>query len=79
MPLPPVLVTVTAAERKALKKRIRGTRTAWRGRFADRGLEGLSDLPRPGRPRQISAEVRAAVVALACQLPAARMVYSSLG
>ena len=42
----------------------------WRGRFADRGLEGLSDLPRPGRPRQISAEVRAAVVALACQLPA---------
>jgi len=105
MPLPAVLVTVTAAERTALKKRIRGTRTAWRdrlraqivpaaamgrsnariardlsisqdtvrkwrGRFADRGLEGLSDLPRPGRPRQISAEVRAAVVALACQLPA---------
>src|SRR5271169_3913528 len=106
MLLPAVLVTVTAAERKALKKRIRGTRTAWRdrlraqivlaaamgrstariardlrisqdtarkwrGRFADRGLDGLSDLPRPGRPRQISAEARAAVVALACQLPAA--------
>ncbi len=106
MPLPAVLVTVTAAERKALKKRIRGTRTAWRdrlraqivlaaamgrstariagdlrisqdtvrkwrGRFADRGLDGVSDLPRPGRPRQISAEVRAAVVALACQLPTA--------
>ena len=105
MPLPAVLVTLTAAERKVLKKRIGGTRTAWRdrlraqivlaaamgrstariardlrisqdtarkwrGRFADRGLEGLSDLPRPGRPRQISAEVRAAVVALACQLPA---------
>ena len=105
MSLPAVLVTLTAAERKVLKKRIRGTRTAWRdrlraqivlaaamgrsnariardlrisqdtarkwrGRFADRGLEGLSDLPRPGRPRQISAEVRAAVVALACQLPA---------
>ena len=105
MPLLAVLVTVTAAERRALKKRIRGAKTAWRdrlraqivlaaamgrsnariardlrisqdtvrkwrGRFADRGLEGLSDLPRPGRPRQISAEVRAAVVALACQLPA---------
>jgi transposase len=105
MPLLAVFVTVSAAERKALKKRIRGTRTAWRdrlraqivlaaamgrsnariardlrisqdtvrkwrGRFAGRGLEGLSDLPRPGRPRQISAEVRAAVVALACQLPA---------
>ena len=106
MPLPAVLVTVTAAERTALKKRVRGTRTAWRdrlraqivlaaamgrsnariardlrisqdtvrkwrGRFAERGLEGLGDLPRPGRPRQISAQMRAAVVALACQLPAA--------
>ena len=80
MPLPAVPVTVTAAERKVLKKRIRGTRTAWRdrlraqivlaaamgrsnariardlrisqdtvrkwrGRFADRGLEGLVICP----------------------------------
>src|SRR5215470_4246697 len=106
MPLPAVFVILTTTERKALKKRIRGARTAWRdrlraqivlaaargrgnariagdlrvsqdtvrkwrGRFADHGLEGLADLPRPGRPRQISAEARAAVVALACQLPAA--------
>ena len=28
-----VLVTLTAAERRALKKRIRGTRTAWRDRL----------------------------------------------
>jgi transposase len=42
----------------------------WRGRFAARGLAGLADLPRPGRPRRISALDRAAVVALACQLPA---------
>jgi transposase len=105
MPLPAAPVTVTAAERTVLKKRVRGTRTAWRdrlraqivlaaamgrstariardlrisqdtvrkwrGRFAERGLEGLSDLPRPGRPRRISAQARAAVVALACQLPA---------
>ncbi|HLJ99949.1 MAG TPA: IS630 family transposase [Streptosporangiaceae bacterium] len=42
----------------------------WRDRFAARGLEGLKDLPRTGRPRQISEAERAAVVALACQLPA---------
>ena len=43
----------------------------WRGRFTARGLDGLKDLPRSGRPRRISALDRAAVVALACQLPAA--------
>ena len=42
----------------------------WRGRFAERGLAGLGDLPRSGRPRGISEADRAAVVALACQLPA---------
>ena len=43
----------------------------WRGRFAARGLDGLADLHRSGRPRRISELTRAAVVALACQLPAA--------
>jgi transposase len=101
-----VPVTLTAAERKTLKKRVRGTKTPfrdrlraqivlaaargrdnariaaelrihvdtarrWRGRFAARRLAGLEDLPRAGRPRRISAADRAAVVALACQLPAA--------
>ena len=43
----------------------------WRGRFAARGLDGLRDMHRCGRPRRISELTRAAVVALACQLPAA--------
>jgi len=101
-----VLVVLSAGERRTLKKRARGAKTAhrdwlraqivlaaargranariaadlhisvdtvrkWRGRFAARGLGGLADLPRSGRPRRISALERAAVVALACQLPAA--------
>jgi transposase len=101
-----VPVLLSAGERRTLKKRVRGAKTAhrdwlraqivlaaargrasariaadlhvgvdtvrkWRGRFAARGLDGLKDLPRCGRPRRISALERAAVVALACQLPAA--------
>jgi transposase len=101
-----VPVVLSAGERKRLKKRARGAKTAyrdwlraqivlaaargranariaaelgvsadtarkWRGRFTARGLDGLKDLPRSGRPRRISALDRAAVVALACQLPAA--------
>src|SRR6266568_3754130 len=106
MPAAAVPVTLTAAERKTLKKRVRGAKTCWRdrlraqvvlaaargrgnariaarlgvavdtarkwrGRFAERGLPGLEDLPRSGRPRRISEADRAAAVALACQLPAA--------
>lgn len=42
----------------------------WRGRFGERGLAGLLDLPRSGRPSRFSAVQRAQVTALACQLPA---------
>ncbi|MBO0818489.1 MAG: IS630 family transposase [Actinobacteria bacterium] len=105
MPVAAAEITLTASERTALKKRVRGAKThwrdrqraqivlaadrgrgnariardlqcgedtarKWRGRFAESGLAGLRDLPRSGRPRRIGEEDRAAVVALACQLPA---------
>ena len=101
-----VPAVLSAGERTALTRRVRGAKTAhrdrlraqivlaaargrdnariaadlqitvdtvrkWRGRFAGRGLDGLADLPRCGRPRRVSELTRAAVVALACQLPAA--------
>jgi transposase len=42
----------------------------WRKRFAAKGLDGLKDADRPGRPRRITALERAEVTALACTLPA---------
>src|SRR6266853_356351 len=64
-----VPVMLSAGERAALNKRVRGAKTAHRDRL--RALIVLADLPRPGRPRRIGELDRAAVVALACQLPAA--------
>jgi transposase-like protein len=42
----------------------------WRDRYADEGLAGLSDRPRPGRPPRFTPTQVAEVKAFACQLPA---------
>ena len=44
---------VTVAERLGVSV---PTVRRWRGRFAERGLDGLLDEPRPGQPRKISDE-----------------------
>lgn len=41
----------------------------WRGRFRQRGIAGLNDLPRPGRKPTITPQQRARVVQLACSAP----------
>ncbi|MBO0914716.1 IS630 family transposase [Streptomyces laculatispora] len=43
---------------------------AWRGRFAEHGLAGLSDRRRSGRPSRFTPVQVAEAKALACQLPA---------
>ncbi len=47
------------------------TARKWRRRYCEKGLAGLADAPRPGRPRKFPATVVAGVKALACELPAA--------
>ncbi|MFE9656572.1 helix-turn-helix domain-containing protein [Micromonospora sp. NPDC006431] len=46
----------------------------WRVRFWQRRLDGLTDVPRPGRPRRFTDVQTAQVKALACELPAERGV-----
>jgi len=46
----------------------------WRKRFCLRGLAGLKDLPRSGRPLTFGSEVVAGVKALACEPPEQRGV-----
>ena len=52
-----VLACAEGATNKAVAEQLRiwpQTVTKWRGRFVRQRLEGLSDEPRPGRPRMIT-------------------------
>ena len=61
-----VLAAVDGLENKAIVERLgadANTVGKWRRRFAERGLDGLYDEPRPGAPRKISDEQIAEVIA----------------
>src|SRR5215212_7364080 len=45
------------------------TVVTWRGRYAERGLAALEDLPRPGRPAQLPEELRDRVLELTLTEP----------
>jgi len=47
----------------------RATVRKWTRRFAARGIMGLHDAPRPGRPRLITPQQRCTVIAAACRPP----------
>src|ERR671916_2262669 len=49
-----------------------GTVVTWRGRYADHGLAGLEDLPRPGKPAQLPEELRDRVLELTLTEPPTR-------
>src|SRR3954451_6155004 len=54
-----VLAAADGEQSKQIAARLGCTKSTvgkWRGRFARRGLDGLHDEPRPGKPRQIGDE-----------------------
>ena len=56
----------------------RSTVGRWRGRFAERGLDGLHDEPRPGKPRSISDDdVERVIVKTLEQQPAGATHWST--
>src|SRR3954466_11091352 len=46
-----------------------GTVVTWRGRYAEHGLAGLDDLPRPGKPAQLPEALRDRVLELTLTAP----------
>jgi transposase len=72
-----VLDAAAGHSNAAIARRLRtseNTVRKWRGRFACRGMAGLVDRQRCGRPPRFTPAQQAEVKALACELPATRGV-----
>ena len=68
-----VLLASDGVGNQAIADRVgtsRPTVNLWRGRYAQRGIAGLSDQPRPGRPRSVD---RAAVITATLTPPPAKL------
>jgi transposase len=78
-----VLLAAAGLSNLAITERLgiaRMTAATWRGRFAERRLDGLADEPRPGAPRTVTDEKVAAVVTATLEtLPAGRTHWSLRG
>jgi len=78
-----VLLAAEGLSNLAITERLgvaRMTVATWRGRFAERRLDGLADEPRPGAPRTVTdAKVAEVVTATLETLPAGRTHWSSRG
>ena len=78
-----VLLAAEGLSNLAITERLgvaRMTVATWRGRFAERRLEGLLDEPRPGAPRTVDdAKVNEVVTATLETLPTGRTHWSSRG
>ena len=68
-----VLAAAEGAASKEIAARLgcnKSTVGRWRGRFAERGLDGLHDEPRPGKPRRIGdADIERVIVKTLEQQP----------
>lgn len=75
-----VLAAADGASNAAIARRLdvrESTVRTWRGRFADRGMAGLSDRPRPGRPPLYGPDTHLRIVAaVTSELPEADTVWS---
>jgi transposase len=75
-----VLAAATGASNAAIARDLpikENTVRTWRNRFAEHGIDGLADRPRPGRPRVYGPQVHLRIVAtVTSQLPEADSVWS---